>query len=135
MYRSGWSYKDPRQTHILEITMSKAGFLALLEQATPEGGLIRYQWDPERNIKLERLPYRSLQLGISGEMVSRWIDEWIVGIVDITEKVRRWKGYMDDEGEEGVEKAKSEIAAEWSEDVFELSQELEGSLGMRSSEE
>ena len=114
--------------------MTKAGFLTLLRQATPQGGLVRYQWDPERNIRLERLSYRSLQLGISGEMVSRWINEWVVDITDITEDVRRWKGYID-EGKEGVRKAKQEIDATWNEDVFDVDDEVELQLGMRIPEE
>ena len=106
----------------------------------PEGGkveasLVRYQWDPERNIKLERLPYRSLQLGISGEMVSKWINEWIVSIDDITDDVRRWKGYIDKDGEDGVNKAKREIESRWREDVFEVGNDLEERLGMKESRE
>jgi hypothetical protein len=133
MYRSGWSYKDSRQAHILQITMTKAGFLTLLRQAAPHGGLVRYQWDPERSIRLEKLSHRSLQLGISGEMVSRWINEWVVDITDITEDVRRWKGYID-EGKEGVRKAKREIDAALNEDVFEVDDEVELQLGMRIPE-
>ncbi|KIM34437.1 hypothetical protein M408DRAFT_58906, partial [Serendipita vermifera MAFF 305830] len=105
MYRAGWSYKDPFQARILQITMSKEGFLTLLREATPssgpdiaatKGSLVRYQWDPERDIRLEKLPYRSLQLGIAASMKERWINEWIIRIDDITDDVRRWKGYMDE---------------------------------------
>lgn len=134
MHRSEWSYRNERRARILQITMTKAGFLTLLEQATPAEGDIRYQWNPERNIRLEKLPHKTLLIGITGDMVNRWINEWIVDITDITDKVRRWKGFVDT-GKEGVRRAKREIAALWKEDVFEISQELEASLGMRSSEE
>jgi hypothetical protein len=44
----------------------------------------RVQWDPERDLRLNPLPHRSLQLGLSGEAVARYADEWIVGIEDVT---------------------------------------------------
>jgi hypothetical protein len=118
--------------------MSKEGFLKLLGEASaswgPEvakGALVRYQWDPERDIRSVRLPYRSLQLGISGVMVSQWINEWIVDIRDITDDVKRWKGYMDDDGKDGVTKAEREIESAWNEEVFEVSDELQTRLRMQ----
>lgn len=144
MYRAGWSYKDPNQARILQLTMSKEGFLTLLREAASssgsdvadtKGALVRFQWDPERNIKLGRLPYRSLQLGIAGTMRDKWINEWIIRIDDITEDVRRWKGYMDEDGDEGVKKAQDEIDTRGSEDVFEVDEELELSLRMRLTDD
>lgn len=44
----------------------------------------RVQWDPERDLHLQPLPYRSLQLGLSAEAVRRYADEWIVAIHDVT---------------------------------------------------
>jgi hypothetical protein len=44
----------------------------------------RIQWDPERDLRLQPLPYRSLQLGLSGEAVRRYADEWTVSISDVT---------------------------------------------------
>ncbi|KAG4411014.1 hypothetical protein IFR04_015846, partial [Cadophora malorum] len=71
MYRSGYSTKDPRQTHILALTLTHESFLSLLTQAAVcnHGPLsaeernkpVRVQWDPERGPALEVLPYRSLQ--------------------------------------------------------------------------
>ena len=45
---------------------------------------VRAQWDPERSLRLEALPYRSLQVGLSGEAVDRYVDDWIVGLDDVT---------------------------------------------------
>lgn len=140
MYRSGWSYKDAFQARILQITMKKEGLLTLLGEAAlssgplvgeTEGAVIRVQWDPERDVRLDRLSYRSLQLGISGEMVRRWIDEWIVKIEDVTEPVRRWKGLIDEKGEEGLNQVASEVSEKWPEEVFDLEEQLEIRLGMR----
>jgi hypothetical protein len=49
---------------------------------------VRVQWDPERSLRLGALPYRSLQVGLSGEAVDRYLDEWIVAISDVTPSVR-----------------------------------------------
>jgi len=66
-------------------------------------------------------------------MVSKWINEWIVDIKDITEEVRRWKGYMDEDGKDGIRKAQREIDSMWSEDVLEVSEELQTRMGMKES--
>ncbi|MFH9423237.1 DUF4291 family protein [Streptomyces sp. NPDC017529] len=44
----------------------------------------RVQWDPERDLRLNPLPYRSLQLGLAGEASRRYADEWTVAIRDVT---------------------------------------------------
>ena len=96
-----------------------------------ENGKVRFQWDPERNVKLERLPYRSLQVGIAGGMIKRWIDEWIVRIEDVTEDVRRFHALIENDGDQGVAKVIEELRGEkWREDVLQLEEELEMALGM-----
>jgi hypothetical protein len=45
---------------------------------------VRVQWDPERSIDLRPLPYRAIQIGPSGEAVTRYAEEWICGITDVT---------------------------------------------------
>lgn len=42
------------------------------------------RWDPERDTEFRPLPYRSLQVGLAGEAVRHYCDEWIVSIEDIT---------------------------------------------------
>ncbi len=48
----------------------------------------RVQWDPERDLRLQPLPYRSLQLGLAGEAARRYADEWTVSIRDVTPLAR-----------------------------------------------
>ena len=48
----------------------------------------RVQWDPERDLHLRPLPYRSLQLGLAGEAARRYADEWTVSITDVTPLAR-----------------------------------------------
>lgn len=50
-------------------------------------GTARVQWDPERTLTGDPLPYRSLQVGIAGPLVARYVDEWIVGLADLTDQL------------------------------------------------
>jgi hypothetical protein len=53
---------------------------AKLKQASP----VRVQWDPDRSLTLTPLSHRAIQVGPSGEAVSRYLDQWITSITDIT---------------------------------------------------
>ncbi|MCX3288073.1 DUF4291 domain-containing protein [Streptomyces sp. NEAU-H22] len=101
MYRCGWGSKEGQET-VLAIEIDREGFLWALrnaclshhvpalhgDQASWKRQLrqapARVQWDPERDLHLNPLPYRSLQLGLAGEAAARYADEWIVGIEDVT---------------------------------------------------
>ena len=128
MYRSFYSYKDPRQARILAIRMSRAGFHELLRHAIladndihnndhaddQAGGYtsssssssarkqadktVRVQWDPERTPRLARVEnVRSIQIGISGAWVGRWVDGMILAIEDVTPRARELKATLDRE--------------------------------------
>ncbi|WP_062205070.1 DUF4291 domain-containing protein [Streptomyces sp. NBRC 109706] len=106
MYRCGWGQKEGQET-VLAVEISRAGFEWALRHAClshydravhPDrdawrralrAAPTRVQWDPERDPLLRPLPYRSLQLGLSGEAVARYADEWIVSIEDITPLAHR----------------------------------------------
>jgi hypothetical protein len=87
MHRSGWATK-PGQERILAVRISRDGFewalrhASLSQEATKR--LVRVQWDPERSLQLERLDHRAIQVGLGGEAVGRYVDEWIEGISDVT---------------------------------------------------
>jgi hypothetical protein len=101
MYRCGWAEK-PDQESVLAVEITRDGFEWALTHATlshfdrdqhPDRATwarllksspARVQWDPERSLQLQPLPYRSLQLGLQGEAVDRYIDEWIVTVTDVT---------------------------------------------------
>lgn len=119
MYRSGWGYKDAKQNNILAIDMTHEGFLWCLKHAVlskkhsdlsieefiklKENSPVVIQWDPERDIQLNKLDYRSIQIGIKGEAVEKYVSEWIVNITDITDKCQHIKDLVDDKQ---IEKAK-----------------------------
>jgi hypothetical protein len=100
-YRSGWARKQD-QERVVAVRITRAGLswalshacLASYERdvhgsherwkadlaATP----VRVQWDPERDLHLAPLDHRAIQIGLRGEAVDRYVDEWIVGIEDVT---------------------------------------------------
>ena len=101
MYRSGWGMKEGQET-VLAVEITRDGFDWALRHACLSSyvrGLhpdrdtwrrdlkrapARVQWDPERDLHLRPLPHRSLQLGLSGQASSRYADEWIVSVTDVT---------------------------------------------------
>jgi hypothetical protein len=105
MYRAGWGTKE-NQEHILAIEIKRTGFEWALQnsclshfdssvhtsfeawQETLKKSPVRIQWDPEKDIFLQPLPYRSIQIGLAGIAVDYYISDWIVKIEDITEKCK-----------------------------------------------
>ncbi|MFI6700426.1 DUF4291 domain-containing protein [Streptomyces sp. NPDC050509] len=101
MYRSGWATK-PDQERVLAIQITREGFEWALSRACLshfdrtrfrdkaewraelESSPVRVQWDPDRDTGLNPLSRRAIQIGLSGEAVERYVDDWIVGMTDIT---------------------------------------------------
>jgi Domain of unknown function (DUF4291) len=102
MYRSGYA-KKPDQEFVLGIDISREGFEWALERAVlstfhPETHLspgnwknllhespVRIQWDPERDWRLQIIDdVRTIQIGLAGEAVRRYVDDWIINIEDLT---------------------------------------------------
>ncbi|MBP2653573.1 MAG: hypothetical protein H6Q73_1142 [Firmicutes bacterium] len=108
MYRAGWGIK-PGQERILAIDIDRSGFNTILANAILasfnaktysshdewksklQNSLVRCQWDPDRNIYGAPIDRRAIQLGIRGDMVKRYVNEWIVKISDITSEVGQWR--------------------------------------------
>jgi hypothetical protein len=102
MYRSGWAEKSG-QERILAIDILRGGFEWALAHgclshfdgsvhATPEEwraalkrSPVRIQWDPERSLRLGALKHRAIQIGLQGEAVISYVDQWIQRIEDITD--------------------------------------------------
>ena len=102
MYRSSWG-SAVGQERVLAIRILRDGFEWALAHSALSGyngrvhasrdqwkremrrSPVRIQWDPERDLHLRPMPHRSLQVGLRGEAVDRYLDEWIEGIDDVTE--------------------------------------------------
>lgn len=112
MYRSGWGKKDNGQNRILAIDISREGFEWALKhsllsnqaknyehkeewlkikKATP----VRIQWDPERDLHLQPLDHRAIQIGLTNEAVRLYVNEWVQNITDITELATQIKKLVD----------------------------------------
>ncbi|MFB7947677.1 DUF4291 domain-containing protein [Kitasatospora phosalacinea] len=114
MHRSDWA-RSEGQERVLGVVLRREGFDAALEAAvlsSYERGVhasraqwqrelrrsaARVQWDPERDLQLRPLAHRSLQLGLGGELVRRYAQEWLVRIEDLTPLARALHASRDPE--------------------------------------
>jgi hypothetical protein len=114
MYRCGWGTKEGQKT-VLAVEISLEGFVWALRNACLSHYVrgvhadradwkrqlrrapTRVQWDPERDLRLNPLPYRSLQLGLAGEAARRYAEEWIVGMEDVTPLAAEIHGLIQDD--------------------------------------
>ncbi|MFI9271601.1 DUF4291 domain-containing protein [Kitasatospora sp. NPDC052896] len=104
-YRSGWGTK-PGQERVLALEISREGFDRALTEAClshydrdvhPDRAAwaarlraaeVRVQWDPERDLGMNQLPYRSLQLGLVGHAAREYADQWLRSVRDVTPQAR-----------------------------------------------
>jgi len=106
MHRSGYATK-PGQEVVLGIDITREGFEwalknAVLSSFTPSihashdewqnlltAKPVRVQWDPERDWLLQPIAgVRAIQVGLRGEAVERYVNQWIVRIEDVTSVAR-----------------------------------------------
>ncbi|KAL3447623.1 hypothetical protein BJX65DRAFT_276474 [Aspergillus insuetus] len=142
-YRSGYATKS-NQEHVLAIEISREGFEWALSHAVlshrpgsasteqiktwkneVENSCVRVQWDPERDLYGNPLAYRSLQVGLRGEAVEKFVEEWIVGIKDVTGVMHEIKEKV----EQGVlDEAKKLLPVE---EVYTLPEGIARGVGMQ----
>jgi Domain of unknown function (DUF4291) len=106
MARSNWARK-PGQETVLAVRITREGWEEALSQAVLThadqrvyrdveqwraafaDARVRVQWDPERTLRGQCLDARSIQVGLGRQVISQYVDEWIVGIQDMTPLVRK----------------------------------------------
>lgn len=104
MYRSGWAKKDEGQKRILAIDLTHEGFKEIIQQGVVshfdpklfgsteawkkevQSSDVVIQWDPERDISLNKLEQRTIQIGLRNQAVESYVNHWIVKISDVTEQ-------------------------------------------------
>jgi hypothetical protein len=62
---------------------------AVLTDREADGALVHVQWDPERSLRGEKLPHRSIQVGLSRGLIRKYAEEWIVSITDLSPLVSK----------------------------------------------
>lgn len=111
MYRSGWGSKEDQEV-TLAIRVTREGFDEILRQAVHstfksqvyasraawETALatsnVRLQWDPDRGPSGGPLERRAIQLGLRRQALDQFVDEWVLGIEDISEFVEQQREFV-----------------------------------------
>ena len=106
MYRSDWGTRAG-MNQVLQIHILRSAWEAALSEAVStthdptvhpkaqdwktahKSARILVQWDPERDIRLGKVPYRSIQIGISPAISKDFATKWITKIVDVTPLAHR----------------------------------------------
>jgi hypothetical protein len=101
MYRSGWGTKENQEV-TLAVRLRREAFDEILREAvhssyTPEvyasqddwkravaRSDVRLQWDPDHGPSGNPVERRAIQLGLRGEVLSRYAREWLIDIQDIS---------------------------------------------------
>jgi hypothetical protein len=112
MYRSGWATKE-NQERILAIDIAHEGFQCALSNSclshfdknvynshddwkkSKANAPVVVQWDPERDISLNKLNFRTIQIGLLPESLKVYISQWIISISDITPIAQKIKTLID----------------------------------------
>ncbi|MEV6098408.1 DUF4291 domain-containing protein [Nocardia sp. NPDC051981] len=140
MQRSNWARK-PGQERILAVRITRAGWEEALTHAvltSPERrvyadaaqwramfkhALVHVQWDPEYSMQGAKLDHRSIQVGLSRNIVERYVSDWTVEIRDCTPLVHRISAHL---REGRADRAKRLIPPE---KLYPVGPELARSLG------
>jgi len=106
MERSNWARK-PGQEYVLAIRITRAGWEEALSQAVlaaPQKGVyydhddwrkqidqasVLVQWDPECTLRGKSLPHKSIQVGLSRQIIQRYVEEWTLAIENVTPHVHK----------------------------------------------
>jgi len=101
MYRSAWATR-PGQERVLAVRLPREAFDGALAaaclssydrtvydshdawRARLRGTSVRVQWDPEKTVTLDPLPWRSIQIGLGGAAARDYATTWVRGITDVT---------------------------------------------------
>lgn len=112
MFRCGWGMKADQEI-VLAVWLKRAAFDAILAQAVPStfhaesypdelawkqavaASSIRMQWDPDHDPMGTPLQRRAIQLGLRGDVLKKYAQDWIVRIDDVSAFVRDQRANAD----------------------------------------
>ncbi|MBD1923988.1 DUF4291 domain-containing protein [Microcoleus sp. FACHB-831] len=111
MYRSGWGTKEGQEV-TLAVRLKRSAFDEILSaavhssflpdfypsekewQQAVEQSSVRLQWDPDHHPSGAKLERRAIQLGLRGDVLRHYAQDWIVNIEDISEFVRQQQEFV-----------------------------------------
>lgn len=103
LYRSGYGSK-PNQEYILKIKIKRSGFDKILLNASLnennnrslKNDSVICQWDPFRDFYIKKVPSRrAIQLGLKGDILHSYVNEWIVDVIDVSNLAYEIKSSID----------------------------------------
>jgi hypothetical protein len=104
MHRSNWG-QSGGQERTMAVRIRRSGWVQALSEAVLtafepsvhrsreewrkefEAAPAYVQWDPERTIRGTARPYGSIQVGIGRQVIEQYVNEWTVGIEDLSARV------------------------------------------------
>jgi hypothetical protein len=111
MHRSNWG-TSKGQSRVLAVRITRSGFdraLSLGVSTDPcarvfrsyeawrqafDAAWVHVQWDTERALSGAGLGYYSVQVGLSRHVTTEFVDDWIVSITDVTERVAKMRAFV-----------------------------------------
>ena len=105
MYRCGWASKEGQEV-VLAVRLKRPAFDEILRRAVHSSFVpevyesesawkaavgrsdVRLQWDPDHDPSGPPVERRAIQLGLRGEVLTKYAREWLLGIEDVSEFVR-----------------------------------------------
>jgi hypothetical protein len=115
MYRSGWGMKEGQEV-TLAVHLRRTGFDEILRRAvhssyvpdvygSPENwkarlaeSAVRLQWDPDHDPAGGKHERRAIQLGLDGDVLCKYAQNWIVRIEDISGFVAEQRAHAVSDG-------------------------------------
>jgi hypothetical protein len=112
MYRSGWGTKEGQEV-TLAVRLRRAGFDRILQLAVHSSYVpaihdssdqwkarlaessVRLQWDPDHDPCGDKQERRAIQLGVAGDALRQYAEDWIVSIEDISEFVTEQRAHAE----------------------------------------
>ena len=126
MYRSGWGTKEGQEV-TLAVQLRRAGFDEILHQAVHSSYLpevygspenwktrlaeseVRLQWDPDHDPSGGKQQRRAIQLGLTGNVLRKYAQNWVVGIEDISDFVAEQRAHAESNGYEKLVTPREEV--------------------------
>jgi hypothetical protein len=126
MYRSGWARKEGQEV-VLAIRLRRDGFEQILRSAVHstfsasrsaeleqwqkqiKASEVRLQWDPDHDPHGAPQTRRAIQLGLRGEALRSYCDDWTISIENVTEFVHRQRQTLDNEGIDALMTPREEV--------------------------